>query len=485
MPPEQRNTVATVNRAGQTVAESHVWRDTDFRGPVDFREARFPAGGDFRGAVFEETADFRGAVFEDRVDFAGAVFRKGAIFSNAVFHGRVWFRDARIEADANFRGATFEKFLVLENATVGGDLLFVGADFQLGASFEQVTVEGDLELNRATFGVTTSLIGPLTAGQVFLRLTTFARRVRLELNTGALDIERAVFGGGVQFLLGGAPWVKLVDSALGPASLIAIDPNDHAGRPPRVLTLSGTDLSNLTVGTVDLSACKFTVAHNVERLRLDYDYAFGWTPRNFWISRRRITGDEQRWRATYGPKRSRERWTPPADWRRRRPPGTPGEVAKVYRSLRRSREDARDEPGAADFYYGEMEMRRLGKLYEARRRFQVRNWRGWLASSGEHALLWLYWLCSGYGLRAWRSFTGLTAVLLLAAGAFTAWGYPPKKGHDYWYSLQFSLRAATSFFRGTDQVLSTAGGWIELVLRLIGPLLFGLAVLALRGRVKR
>jgi hypothetical protein len=92
---------------------------------------------------------------------------------------------------------------------------------------------------------------------------------------------------------------------------------------------------------------------------------------------------------------------------------------------------------------------------------------------------------SGYGLRAWRSFTALAVVLVVAAGGFTAWGYPPGKGHDYGYSLQFSLRAATSFFRGTDQQLSTAGGWMELVLRLIGPLLFGVAVLALRGRVKR
>src|SRR5262249_53148893 len=162
-------------------------------------------------------------------------------------------------------------------------------------------------------------------------------------------------------------------------------------------------------------------------------------------------------------------------WRRRRPPATPGEVAKVYRSLRRSREEARDEPGAADFYYGEMEMRRLGKLYEARARWRAGNPRGWLASSGEHLLLWMYWVFSGYGLRAWRSFTALAAVLAVAAAAFTAWGYPKGQRHDYWYSLQFSLRAATSFFRGTDQQLSTAGGWTELALRLVGPLLFGLA----------
>src|SRR6266478_2196467 len=32
----------------------------------------------------------------------------------------------------------------------------------------------------------------------------------------------------------------------------------------------------------------------------------------------------------------------------------PGAISGLYRALRKSREDAKDEPGAADFYYGEM-----------------------------------------------------------------------------------------------------------------------------------
>jgi hypothetical protein len=34
----------------------------------------------------------------------------------------------------------------------------------------------------------------------------------------------------------------------------------------------------------------------------------------------------------------------------------PGQIAGLYRALRKGREDAKNEPGAADFYYGEMEM---------------------------------------------------------------------------------------------------------------------------------
>ncbi|WP_235017953.1 hypothetical protein [Thermomonospora echinospora] len=44
--------------------------------------------------------------------------------------------------------------------------------------------------------------------------------------------------------------------------------------------------------------------------------------------------------------------------------------------------------------------------------------------------------------------------------------------------------ASTSLLRGWDQGL-TAGEWIGLALRLLGPVLPSLAVLTLRGRIRR
>jgi predicted hotdog family 3-hydroxylacyl-ACP dehydratase len=52
----------------------------------------------------------------------------------------------------------------------------------------------------------------------------------------------------------------------------------------------------------------------------------------------------------------RPRHRPPAWLAVERP--TPAQAAAAYRALRKSREDNKDEPGAAEFYYGEMEMRR-------------------------------------------------------------------------------------------------------------------------------
>jgi hypothetical protein len=52
----------------------------------------------------------------------------------------------------------------------------------------------------------------------------------------------------------------------------------------------------------------------------------------------------------------------PQMWAERNAVGLPdleaSQVAAVYRDLRRSFEGRSNEPGAADFYYGEMEMRR-------------------------------------------------------------------------------------------------------------------------------
>jgi hypothetical protein len=71
------------------------------------------------------------------------------------------------------------------------------------------------------------------------------------------------------------------------------------------VTLSGTDVSSLAVSQVDLSSCKFVHAHNLDKLRVNSDDSFGWTPEGPWFSRRQITGDERRRRHVYGLRASR------------------------------------------------------------------------------------------------------------------------------------------------------------------------------------
>jgi hypothetical protein len=147
----------------------------------------------------------------------------------------------------------------------------------------------------------------------------------------------------------------------------------------------------------------------------------------------------------------------------------PDRIAGLYRQLRKGREDSRDEPGANDFYYGEMEMRRRS---------------GPLA---ERFILWLYWLVSGYGLRASRALLALAiTIAVLGAVPITLWGFRPHL--SYGRSLLFAVQSSISLLRAPTTAPSheTAGGQvIEIFLRLAGPLFFGLALLALRGRIKR
>jgi hypothetical protein len=181
----------------------------------------------------------------------------------------------------------------------------------------------------------------------------------------------------------------------------------------------------------------------------------------------------------------------------------PAYVASLYRSLRKAEEDSKHEPGAADFYYGEMEMRRLA------------NETPWI----ERQILRAYWLVSGYALRASRALLTLLLVLLVASALTATFGFkppsqppsrslngtitgspptqqlrlspppspkpPPQRsfiarfGTAWWTSLEAAM------FRSSDQNLNPTGRHIQTIIRFFGPFLVGLALLSVRGRVKR
>lgn len=147
------------------------------------------------------------------------------------------------------------------------------------------------------------------------------------------------------------------------------------------------------------------------------------------------------------------------------------QIAYLYRALRKGLEDLKDEPGAADFYYGEMEMRRHDRGT-------------WV---GERVILWLYWLVSGYGLRASRALIALAiTITLIGAVPLDLWGFRPAP--PFGRGLLFALESSISVLlepTSPPHRQTAAGQVIEIFLRLAGPLLVGLALLALRGRVKR
>jgi hypothetical protein len=193
---------------------------------------------------------------------------------------------------------------------------------------------------------------------------------------------------------------------------------------PRLLSLCGVDVTGVILSGLDLSACLFHGTHKLDRMRIEGS-PFATTPSGWrfgrvgdqgppawrW-TRRWALAEEHRWRASRyhlvaacgRPHPKRAGWYPPTvqspEWLAQRTeqplhPLPPGRVASFYRALRKAREDSKNEPGAADLYYGEMEMRRLEP---------ATPW-------SEPFILNLYWLASGYGLR------GLGALAWLAASS--------------------------------------------------------------------
>ena len=133
-------------------------------------------------------------------------------------------------------------------------------------------------------------------------------------------------------------------------------------------------------------------------------------------------------------------------------PPNPESIAATYRALRKGREDNKDEPGAADFYYGEMEMRRQrprtsagGDGTSEEKPFGVP------VAAAERGILWVYWLTSGYGLRGSRALIALALTVILFAFAFNAWGFRPDQ--SYGRALLFSIESTSSLF-GARRLLS-------------------------------
>ena len=150
----------------------------------------------------------------------------------------------------------------------------------------------------------------------------------------------------------------------------------------------------------------------------------------------------------------------------------PDRLAVLYRALRKAQEDGKNELGAADFYYGEMEMRR---------RDRHTPW-------AERVVVWLYWLVAGYGLRGLRALAWLVAVVVGIAALLQAIGFnggDPSFRDAAIYAAQSTLSMTSSNTALTEHV-SPAGEVLRIVLRLVGPLLLGLAgVVAVRNRAKR
>ncbi|AFR51579.1 MULTISPECIES: pentapeptide repeat-containing protein [Gordonia] len=520
-----------------------------FTGDAGFSSATFTDDVSFSGATFTGHAWFDGATFINHAGFAGATFTSAASFESATFTGNVArFDRATFTGGAGFGGTTFTGDAGFIKAIFTSDAKFTEATFTGGAHFtDAVFVQGAdmsrcsfrrLELIRTVWSGSLVTVG-LVAGRADLSEAVFDVPARVEL------VAAHVFGSRLQanhrfHLILAAGRLDLTDADLAAGSLIEsmelpttvdrfvsvpplFEENGRLAKRSSVMPLNefleitleryrlAADLTDLfadrelaavvslkrahvagvRLSGMDLTQCVFQWADGLDGLLISdtcvlqesTDADPGWRfPRLRRLrATRRVIYDEVVER-----RRARGVQLDPAipDEANPRatevPIPTEASVAMTYRSLRKALEDSKDEPGAADFYYGEMEMRRSS------------------ARLIDRFLLTLYWLTSGYGLRAWRALTSLAVVIAVAGWCFTNSDWvrisPTGPGSpvlsptsDAWPWL-FAGQETIALFRPAGTIGVTLVGFgavVDIAVRVLGPVLLALAVLAIRNRTKR
>jgi uncharacterized protein YjbI with pentapeptide repeats len=477
-----------------------------------FSRARFHGSAAFNQSKFK-LANFEQAEFYSGAWFDEALFEQ-ADFTQAVFRDDAWFRRTDYSADADFVDARFGRQARFEGSQAAGVLSFRGAQFERAWWLGPLLVHGTLLLSGSTF-LETMYVEAATPRLDALRMK-FAAGGTLRLRYASVILDRAVLAG-ASTITSAAPFridPPSAEHVLEAASeiLASEEPDDALPETklqeeglevmPRLLSLRRVDVTHLRLVNVDLRPCPFEGAHHLDLIviegvspfanapRPEYIRAGRWKlPRHRW-TRRQTLAEEHHWRAAHVTARTggQRRWRHRADsgWQSARDSQymwlmertgeavnvvSPDRLAGEYRALRKAQEDNKNEPGAADFYYGEMEMRRHATT----------------TPLAERAILTTYWLVAGYGLRGLRALTSLAAVVLVVASFFHFLGVDgrdPSYGSSILYVTEATI-SMESKFRAAPQVLTPIGELCRLAVRFTGPVLLALALLSIRNRVKR
>ncbi|MFF5185859.1 pentapeptide repeat-containing protein [Streptomyces sp. NPDC000345] len=468
-----------------------------FHGDARFDLASFDDDAWFGSAIFQELVMFESATFRGNAGFDSATFRDVAFFGWATFHGAAWFDSAKFERFARFAAATFQIGAMFKATVFCHNADFEQAVFERALSLGPLVCAGRVVLSGAVFG------GPVTVSLATRRLecrrTRWSSTAEVRLRHTTVDFSHAVFEYPLTIAAEAAPFALPSGRPVAEQSLV--------GAPDatvRIASLRGVDAAHLVLADVDLSECLFTGTVHLDQLRLEGTCSFAKVPsgthwrrgRPVRFTQRRTLAEEHHWRAS-------------------RPAAVRGwnvavfgagnvgplHLAPVYRALRKAFEDGKHEPGAADFYYGEMEMRRHADDIPG----------------SERRLLSAYWALSGYGMRASRALAWLGAAMFVTVVLLMGFGLPqdspqqeatgtvPPGGGKVTFQIDkadphnptgnrftgarfekaLNVTLNSVVFRSADQDLTTSGTYIEMASRVTEPVLLGLAVLAVRNRVKR
>lgn len=478
-----------------------VFLSVDFGGVAWFCKTRFEAVF-FESVLFHQEASFDGASFDSSASFdEHTIFADKVSFDQSSFRYEAWFEEVLFRERALFNRARFAGETSFKNVIFCNDVLFNRVHVEDIFSMVSVAIERTLFLSHLRGSGNLRIKGDIT--NTVCTESAFNGSIWFSLEGGSLSLADSTFWGPVtvesaleSVSLGELKEELFVDDLDAPdeelemlkekeldEDVMACESAREARmqtasflRRVKLISLRGTDATLLTLIDADLSSCLMSGLKRPEQLRLDGRCIFtvtpgrwflrwGWMPWR-WMKREALY-EEHLWRNNV--KGIGAGWVRAPSYLEGRAIG-PERLAVLYRQLRKAVEDSRNEPGAADFYYGEMEMRRIGST-----------------RTGERWLLSVYWLVSGYGLRATRALVMLACLIVAATVGLQHGGFVGR-APDFLTDLIYVTGSVVSLNITPVHVPIVLTAWgeiVRIVLRIGGPVLLGLAALAIRSRVKR
>jgi hypothetical protein len=435
-------------------------------------------------------------------------------------HGDVWMRGVALGFGRESGASLATSSVEFADAVVDGDLALHRSKLFGNLNLSGMTIGGRAQLERCSFRSNLTFARTTFGKHVIdLRAATFEGPVEVELDDPDLtvDLRFARVVRPMQFklnvkrtnLTGASLEAETTVEAAGELECnqlrvrAASTIRKLAGAPGRLHVSTLRDASfdaTLTIAAeVDVGMCVFQGAQNVDRVVLTTidSLRVGWSGRHALF-------EEHVWRSSSSRVRGRgwrTRWPVPGELEMH---GTealdPGEIALLYRGLRKGLEDSKNAPGAADFYFGEMEMRRAS----TRRR-------------GERKLLTAYWFVCGYGLRALRAFAAVLLTIVASTTILVAFGFESQTTTSETSTVNidsqtgtlsapqvvrtttvvksdrpsvvetvlFASHAGLSLPQSPDVGLTTSGAATRALLRVVLPVLLGLLFFCLRSQVHR
>jgi uncharacterized protein YjbI with pentapeptide repeats len=321
-----------------------------FQGDVGFELATFQGDVGLESVTFQRDAWFESVTFQGAARFASATFQGDAWFEKVTFQGDARFESVSFQGYAWFRSAAFESYAWFGSVTFQRDARFTSATFERWVSLGPLVCAGRVSLSGAVFN------GPATlsfaARRLECRRTRWLSTAEVRLRYTSVDFAHAVFEYPLTIAAETDPFV-LPGGQLLEEQALAHTPDVTV----RIASLRGVDAAHLVLADVDLSGCLFTGTVHLDQVRLEGDCCFDTIPPGTHWRRGRP--------ARFTPRRT---LAEEHHWRAKQPDAVPGwnvavlgagragpaQLAPVYRALRKAFEDSKNEPGAADFYYGEM-----------------------------------------------------------------------------------------------------------------------------------